>query len=260
MNMELKFLNIGKYDGMYNFTADFSDNPRPFFSIGMILNGKGDFCEQKSNPVHVDPGDIIIVPDAARYISHWTGSPVVSYVTFHFILEKSFGGSIPIQKVCGLESLTRDFLLAYDSFSTSQRPFKVLSIFYNLLDEVIPKIQRNSKNQIRTSVKKVIDHMTFNYKDSMTIQELAAIANLSPSRFFALFKKETGITPIEYKNRIAIRNAEEMLLISDLSIEEISEKLGFNSSSYFRRTFKAFTGQSPREYRNKIKTELEINK
>ena len=74
MNMELKFLNIGKYDGMYNFTADFSDNPRPFFSIGMILNGKGDFCEQKSNPVHVDPGDIIIVPDAARYISHWTGS------------------------------------------------------------------------------------------------------------------------------------------------------------------------------------------
>ena len=120
-----------------------------------------------------------------------------------------------------------------------------------------PKEFEKSDSHIR---KKVIDHMTFNYKDSMTIQELAAIANLSPSRFFALFKKETGITPIEYKNRIGIRNAEKMLLISDLSIEEISEKLGFNSSSYFRRTFKAFTGQSPREYRNKIKTELEINK
>ena len=66
MNMELKFLNIGKYDGMYNFTADFSDNPRPFFSIGMILSGKGDFCEQKSNPVHVDPGDIITVPRCSK--------------------------------------------------------------------------------------------------------------------------------------------------------------------------------------------------
>lgn len=100
--------------------------------------------------------------------------------------------------------------------------------------------------------------MTFNYTDNLTIQELATIANLSPSRFFTVFKKETGITPIEYKNRICIRNAEKMLLISDLSIEEIAEKLGFNSSSYFRRTFKAYTGKSPREYKNGIKTELKI--
>lgn len=257
-NGELKFLNIGKYGGMYTDTADFSDNPRPFFSIGMILNGKGDFCEQKSDPVHVDPGDMIIVPDAARYLSHWSGSPVISYITFHFILEESFGGNISIQKVCGLEHLTKDFIFAYDNFSTAQRPFKVLSIFYNLLDEVIPKIQRNSEKQIRTSVKKAIDYITFHYKENIAIQELAAIANLSASRFFTVFKEETGVTPIEYKNRICIKNAEKMLLTSDLSIEEIAEKLGFNSSAYFRRTFKAFTGQSPREYKNNIKTGLKI--
>lgn len=255
---ELKFLSIGKYGGIHTDTAVFSNNPRPFFSIGMILNGKGDFYEQKSDPVHVTPGDIIIVPDAATYISHWLGFPDISYITFHFILEKSFSDNIPIQKICKLKHLTKDFIFAYDNFSSLERSFKILSIFYNILDEIIPNIKKSSEKQIRTSIKRAIDYITFNYTDNLTIQELAAIANLSPSRFFTVFKKATGITPIEYKNRICIKNAKKMLLISDLSIEEIAEKLGFNSSSYFRRTFKAFTGQSPREYRNSFKAESKI--
>lgn len=257
-NGELKFLNIGKYGNMYADTADFSNNPRPFFSIGMILNGKGDFYDQKSDPVHVVPGDIIIVPDATTYISHWLGFPDISYITFHFILEKSFSDTISIQKICGLEHLAKDFTFAYDNFSASERAFKILSIFYNILDEIVPKIKKDSGKQIRSSIKKAIDYMTFNYTDNITIQELSEIANLSPSRFFTVFKKETGITPIEYKNRICIRNAEKMLLIPDLSIGEIAERLGFNSSSYFRRTFKAFTGQSPREYKKSINMDVKI--
>lgn len=257
-NTGLQFLNIGKYGGIYADTADFSNTPRPFFSIGMILDGKGDFYDQKSNPVHVAPGDIIIVPDATTYVSHWLGFPDISYITFHFILEKSFSDNISIQKICGLEHLAKDFTFAYDNFAASERTFKILSIFYNILDEIVPKIKKSSEKHIRTSIKKAIEYMTFNYTDSLTIQELATIANLSPSRFFTVFKKETGITPIEYKNRVCIRNAEKMLLISDLSIEEIAEKLGFNSASYFRRTFKVYTGKSPREYKKDIKTELKI--
>lgn len=257
-NAELSFLSIGKYGGVYTDTADFSDNPRPFFSIGMILSGEGKFCCENSEDVNVLKGDIIIVPTAATYISHWIGNPDISYITFHFILEKDFDGNIPIQKVCGLEHLIKDFVFAYDNFLTSEKPFKIISIFYGILDEVFPKIKMDAEKKIRTSVKKAADYITFNYTSNITAQELSAIANLSPSRFFTVFKKETGFTPIEYKNRICIRNAGKMLLTSDLSVEEIAEKLGFNSSSYFRRTFRAFTGMSPSEYRNSIKTEFKI--
>lgn len=257
-NTRLQFLNIGKYGGIYADTADFSNTPRPFFSIGIILNGVGEFCTGKAEPITVSAGDIIIVPTAATYTSHWKGYPDISYITFHFILEKSFSDNISIQKICGLEHLAKDFTFAYDNFAASERTFKILSIFYNILDEIVPKIKKSSEKHIRTSIKKAIEYMTFNYTDSLTIQELATIANLSPSRFFTVFKKETGITPIEYKNRVCIRNAEKMLLISDLSIEEIAEKLGFNSASYFRRTFKVYTGKSSREYKNDIKTELKI--
>lgn len=257
-NTRLQFLNIGKYGGIYADTADFSNTPRPFFSIGIILNGVGEFCTGKAEPITVSAGDIIIVPTAATYTSHWKGYPDISYITFHFILEKSFSDNISIQKICGLEHLKKDFQTAYDDFSALSEPFKVLGIFYNVLHEVLPKIKKSSAKRMGVSVKKAIDYITSNYTKNITIAELAKAANLSPSRFFTVFKNETGTTPIEYKNRICVRNAEKLLLSQELTIEEISEKLGFNSSTYFRRTFKLYTGKSPREYKNDIKTELKI--
>lgn len=257
-NTRLQFLNIGKYGGIHTDTADFSNTPRPFFSIGMILDGIGNFYEQNYGCVSVSPGDIIIVPNATTYISHWTGNPHISYITFHFILENRFNGNIPIQKICGYGHLIKEFCYAYDNFCTPEKSFKILSIFYNILDEISPKIERNSEKPFRTSVKKAIDYITSNYTRTITIKELSQISNLSQSRFFSVFKSETGLSPIEYKNQICILNAEKMLLTDDFSIEEISEKLGFNSTSYFRRTFKSYTGKSPREYKNSIKTGLKL--
>lgn len=257
-NIKLQFLNIGKYGGVHTDTVDFSSTPRPFFSVGMILDGKGDFYEQSSKIVSVSPGDIIVVPSAVTYVSHWIGSPNISYITFHFIFEKGFGGNIPIQKIGGFEYLKNYFEFAYDNFSSIEQSFKILAVFYNILDKIYPKIKKSSEKQMPASIKKAIDYITQNCTNDITIKELASIANLSQSRFFAVFKAETGMTPIEYKNSLVIRSAEKLLLTADLSVDEICEKLGFNSSSYFRRTFKAYTGKSPREYKNSIKTDLRL--
>lgn len=212
----------------------------------MILRGNGKFYTENS----VSPSEIIIVPSAATYISHWHGTPNISFITFHFIFDKDFEGNIPIQKISSFEHLKKDFEFAYENFSVSAHAFKVLSIFYNMLSEIFPSIKIISEKHINSSIKKAVDYITYNYTNNISIAELSKIANLSPSRFFTVFKKETGVSPIEYKNRISIRNAEKMLVSEDYSIEEISEKIGFNSASYFRRTFKAFTGKSPREYKN----------
>lgn len=257
-NTRLHFLNIGKYGGIYTETDDFSSNPRPFFSIGMILNGTGRFCEQNSECAAVSPGDIIIVPNAATYISHWEGNPHISYITFHFLPENDFWGNIPIQKISGLNYLTKDFQNAYNDFSIPEKSFGVLGVFYNILNEVSSRLKYSSQKPFRASVKNAVDYITLNYAKNITIHDLAEIANLSQSRFFSVFKNETGTTPIEYKNQICIRNAKKMLLTEDFSIEEISEKLGFNSTSYFRRTFKKYTKQSPSDYKKSIKSDFKL--
>ena len=257
-NAKLQFLNIGKYGGMYTDTADFSNKPRPYFSIGLILKGKGKFCEGDIKAVNVEAGNIIIVPTGARYISYWSGTPEIVYITFHFIIEGLFDDAYEIQKVSECDHLKKDFEFAYNNIAVSDKSFKVLSVFYNMLSEIYPKIKAASKRHISASVKKAVDYITVNYKNDITVAELSKIVNLSPSRFFTVFKKETGMTPIEYKNYICVNNAQKMLLADNLSIEEIGESLGFNSASYFRRTFKKYVGKSPREYRNNINSDFKI--
>ena len=72
---------------------------------------------------------------------------------------------------------------------------------------------------------------------------------MSEPWFYVKFKKATGMTPIEFKNRIAINQACIMLINTDKSIEKISEELGFASADYFRRVFKKTVGISPLKYR-----------
>lgn len=56
-------------------------------------------------------------------------------------------------------------------------------------------------------------------------------------------------TPTEFKQRVLINKAAELLQTTDLPIEEISWRLGFSSPSYFRKIFKKYHTESPREFR-----------
>ena len=62
------------------------------------------------------------------------------------------------------------------------------------------------------------------------------------------------MTPVEYINHVKILHANELLRSSSLTIEEISYKLGYESSSYFGRVFKKYNGRTPIEERKRIKT------
>lgn len=131
-----------------------------------------------------------------------------------------------------------------------------MSKFYYIISRVYPQIKFAPQKNINSSVKKAVDYITQHYKEDISLKQLADIVALSPSRFYAVFKKETGLTAIEYKNLICLRNAQKLLVATELTVEEISERLGFNSSTYFRRIFKRFTGKSPTEYRFIVRTQM----
>ena len=67
-----------------------------------------------------------------------------------------------------------------------------------------------------------------------------------------MFKKYTGVPPVQYHLDLKILRAKEMLLYTDKSIKEISFEMGFQSIYYFSRVFKNKLGISPSEIRKSV--------
>lgn len=94
-----------------------------------------------------------------------------------------------------------------------------------------------------------IDYMQDAIEESITVKELAQHANYSVSYFHSIFKEKTGFSPIHYFNQLKIQKACQYLSFTDLSIKEISHKLGFKDPFYFSRLFKKLMSLSPSKYR-----------
>jgi len=101
-------------------------------------------------------------------------------------------------------------------------------------------------------VESAINHMLQNVNKPLRISALSAIAGLSDSYFFSLFKSATGSPPIAFFIRLRIRLARELLRNQNLSIKEVAAQVGYKDSCYFSRLFKLVTGVSPGNYRNII--------
>jgi len=94
-----------------------------------------------------------------------------------------------------------------------------------------------------------IDYMRAHLNEPMRISTLCAIVKLSPSRFFELFKRVTGDTPLNWFIRARMQWAGELLESSPLQIKEVAWRVGYEDPFYFSRLFKSVHGISPSGYR-----------
>ena len=85
--------------------------------------------------------------------------------------------------------------------------------------------------------------------DSPCLSQFAKKMGISEAHFCRIFKEYTGFRPFEYKNRLKIHQAEELLNQTDMSIKEICNTVGYESHSYFSMLFKRYIGITPKEYR-----------
>lgn len=93
------------------------------------------------------------------------------------------------------------------------------------------------------------------YKENISLDQLAEKASLNKYYMAHAFKREYGISPINYLIACRIREGKRLLAETDLSLSQIANVLGFSSSSYFSQSFRNSEGMSPTEYRktNQVK-------
>ncbi len=102
-------------------------------------------------------------------------------------------------------------------------------------------------------LRRVIDFMAIHVDEAMPLSKLAAISGLSPSQFRRSFKEATGKSPHQFLSDLRIEKACELLGKTDIPVNEISLKCGFEWPNYFSSTFRESTGMTPRDWRNERK-------
>ena len=97
-----------------------------------------------------------------------------------------------------------------------------------------------------------INFMKSNIDKQLSVEQIASKFHYSPSHYTALFKKRTGLSPIEYFIRMKIHYACQLLSQRELIVKEIADKIGYDDPYYFSRIFKKVTGKSPEQYKNTV--------
>lgn len=117
---------------------------------------------------------------------------------------------------------------------------------YRFLDEIQKYLTKNNNDSVK-AIQKVLDFMRSN--DNYTIPQLVEISGMKKSTFYTVFSDLTGSTPVLTKQRFQAYKAEILLANTDLTIEEIAHKTGFNSAAHFRKIFKSRYHTSPKHIR-----------
>ena len=107
----------------------------------------------------------------------------------------------------------------------------------------------NGANGNHDRIAFTVGYMQEFLSEPLQVPALARLANLSPSHFFAVFKKRTGFAPKDFFIRLKIQRACDILQATDLCVKEVAAKLGYEDPFYFSRLFKSVNGVAPTDYR-----------
>ncbi len=216
------------------------------------------------------PGTIIIVPPKSIHSTQMLNDKI----------RKRYLINLPENYIFPFLELQPDLLTSLSEKMMKPRGIAAMQI-KNIFTELVTEYERKDSNKIMlesflgqllillyrcnkddeeyyerskssTKIAKIINYVNNNYSEELSVRRISNLFFLDPSYVCRLFKKETDMTFQTYLKAIRIRAACELLLETDISITEISEKTGFKSCTDFCRVFKKTMKISPMKYRKSI--------
>jgi AraC-like DNA-binding protein len=102
---------------------------------------------------------------------------------------------------------------------------------------------------LETAVNFINEHLS----ESLSVDYISKETHISKSSLYNIFHIHYGVTISEYVNKARIEHSKELMMNSDLSMENIAYASGFSSLAYFSRVFKAEEKISPTKYKQNLK-------
>jgi AraC-like DNA-binding protein len=108
-------------------------------------------------------------------------------------------------------------------------------------------------HQDSNKIEIIYKHINDNFKEHISLDDVAGIVSMTEPAFCRYFKKSTGKTFTKLVNEYRVVHATKLLAESTMSITAISFECGFNNFSHFNKLFKEFTGKTASIYRSEMK-------
>jgi len=253
--MRQRWKNHGKYS--------YLDTIRPNHGLTLLLCEKAVYRIPDSEDIIAFRGDIIYLPKASRYeVEFYTNenkNDSLANMLINFMPYDKDGEEISFSNTIS-KIVTGASQYYYDMFSDTVNIFenyakntlKIKSNLYDILSSICTMYRNTDINSAEFKIiSKGIQYLEDHFSSNKSVRELARMCCVSETCFRKLFKKYSGVSPVEYKNRIKISKAKQLLSNSELTIDEIVDFLGFYDKAYFCKMFKEKTGVTPKEYRKK---------
>ena len=171
---------------------------------------------------------------------------------YHFVVTVSMITRHCVEAGMELEQAYRlsDFyILKMDSMTTTE---DIADLHDSMVLDFTGKMLLIKKQSIISkSITMCIEYVYNHIHDRITIEDLAAYTDLSPSYLSRLFKKELGISVSDYIREKKIDKAQNLLKYSDFTPVEIANYLSFSSQSHFIQAFEKMVGMTPKKYRDR---------
>ncbi|WP_288956397.1 AraC family transcriptional regulator [uncultured Polaribacter sp.] len=231
------------------------------FHIVLITKGEGVLESKATGKLKVTDGDVFLLfpgiwhrykPNKKTgWTERWVGFS--GEIANQFLNNGFFNAQSPIISKCNKPSILHYFNTLFKLFDETPYGYQHLAsgVCLQLMAELHNiKSAGNNIDHINSMVSSAKSVMYKNINTTINLKEIASDLKVSYSKFRIDFKKQTGVSPLQYYLLLKIEKSKELLLNTDKSQKEIAFELGFESDVYFNRLFKRKTGLAPGIFRN----------
>lgn len=250
-----KFIKNGYLNAMKKQENTFVDTHfHDFFEMEYIISGSGTYT--------VDGTDYPVEAGSLFFLTP---------LNFHCvdIRDAEFYNVMFSGNICNdvfLQSLTKNAPVAIKTAGDTKQCFEVLlqelcrsaddrELSIVLLDAVIARLERETAKEQRekslSAVSRAELYILTNFRNAITLNDVANEVALAPTYFSRQFKARTGLNFKTYLNNMRFEYAKKLLDHSDMTIMQICADCGFNDYPNFIRRFRQHTGLYPAQYRKK---------
>lgn len=131
------------------------------------------------------------------------------------------------------------------AFENTASPLEKRIYLFQIFSSLMEKKSASHRGRIEPAVVRLTEHP----EENPSVASLAEACGMSQVYFRKLFRSEFGIAPAAYRNRLRLERAARYLEFGQISVQEISDTLGYGTASHFIKEFRRAYGMSPAKYR-----------